>query len=279
MAARTRQFGYVRLALAGIVLAPFSWAMIASAQQEEEATPPPAPTTTEDAISREMQLQQQRHEERLGELQALRDRIAAETSDEAKADVQRLDKLIAEERRDHAARRAALEMIVVAVPEPGPARVRNAVNEEWNDLANAVRSLNQSYVVAPVVSNYAASGGSFYIDRGVTTQVVDPRVGSAPAFVPNTTGRCGNRVGAIHLPPPLFLGSGCGIGSVGMLPWWLYGGYGCLPVNCCPLNCGPTVLSRDSLCDEEVVRLRQTVRELTRDVEELRGRLPDPNTP
>lgn len=266
MAAKIRRVGYARLALAGIVLAPLSWAMITKAQ-EPEARPVPAATTA-DAIRREIETQRDRHEERIAELQALRDRIAKETTDEAKADVEKLDAVIARERQDHTARLALLRDLLAA--DPGAPRVREGdVEREWNDLAAGVRRLNQSYVVAPVVSDFAASGGSYYIDRDdraveprrIEPRAVEPRAGEAPADEPRVDEGRVVRPRMVRLPPPLYVGRD----GVRTLPRWLYG----VPDGYYPADVQPRILARD---EEEVVRLRQAVRELSREVEELRQR-------
>ncbi|MEX1098731.1 MAG: hypothetical protein WED34_21970 [Planctomycetales bacterium] len=254
MAAATRRVGYVRLAMAGLVLVPLSWAVISRAQETEVAPAPAASATTADAIRREMAIQEQRHKERVAELEALKTRVAAEASDEAKADARRLDDIIAKEQRDYAARRLVLQELLAA--DPGVAGLRNDAAEvrEWNSLANAVGRLNQSYVVAPVISDYAASGGSYYIDREVPLRRVDPRVGEIEGVEPGVA-----RVDWVRLPPPLYVGSG----GVRALPRWLYG-YGDWPVG---VPVGGT-LPRD----EEVLRLRQNVRELSKEVEDLKQR-------
>lgn len=251
MAARTPRFGFARLALAGLVLMPVSWAVLAWAQ-DAPRTPSvqPAAGSTAESIRREIERQQQRHDERIAELQALRDRIAKETSDDAKADLARIHQLIAREREDHAARMALLRELLAA-DRGGDA------DREWGQLASAVRRLNQSYVVAPVVSPSAATGGSYYID--INRPADEGRISVAPGTEPGPEGRVIVAPRSVRLPPPVYVGPS----GVRTLPRWLYGDLEEEYSTVDPALVAPA---------DEVMRLRQTVRELTREVQELRNR-------
>ena len=52
------------------------------------------------------------------------------------------------------------------VPADPQLQMRDAVNDGMKELAEAIRSLNPSYAISPVVGNSAMSGGSYYIRSG-----------------------------------------------------------------------------------------------------------------
>lgn len=58
-----------------------------------------------------------------------------------------------------------LTSLLVAGLASGLTEVRNAVSNEFADVANAVQNLNQSYLYSAPVSPSAATAGSDFIDR------------------------------------------------------------------------------------------------------------------
>lgn len=102
--------------------------------------------------------------ERIDELKALRKALA-----DANADPKRLaevDRLIAEERdslaeRERRLRRLALEE---GHREDRLDGIREELDDELEDIAGAIGSLNQSYSIPPVVGRSSFTGGSRFVD-------------------------------------------------------------------------------------------------------------------
>jgi hypothetical protein len=185
-------------------------------------------------VERESAIQRRRHRERLEQLQRLRDALPESADDEREA----VDRLIAEEVRDYTARTQVLRDLAVPAREPAP------LSEELDDVARAIRRLNQSYAYAPVIGPGAATGGSYYIDA-TTVRRVDPREAGAPPR-------------DLRLPPPVFVPSRARV----RLPDWLYREADVVPY-------------ADETVDRARLRkLERALIELQRDVKELRKQTP-----
>jgi hypothetical protein len=177
----------------------------------------------------------------------------------------------------------------------GDQETRDAINQAYSDLAQAVRSLNPSYAIAPVVGRSAASGGSFYI-RGRATVVPTQRITNFSVNSINGAQQA-NSNGAqqvksywltqsgggvyysvpltVPLPPPVILGAsagygprygygyGNGYGNVYRygLPWWLYSGTVQLDVD--------VPVAAAAMDQDEVRALREEIRKLRDQVEKL----------
>lgn len=161
----------------------------------------------EKVLRDEIAEQQHQHERRLEQLESLKKGL--QSADAREAQVEELDRLIAEETRDYRARIAFLRQIsrpVLAEGELPQSRLRSTVGSELNDLAQAIGSLNQSYVIAPSVGPGAATGGSGFIDYedvAEESRVARPADEDAPLHVPQ--------------------GCPCGRTCWGKCPPWLYG--------------------------------------------------------
>jgi hypothetical protein len=153
----------------------------------------------------------------------------------------------------------------------GVQEVRDALNQGYSELARAIRSLNPSYAIAPVVGRSAATGGSFYI-RGQVSVVpyqlsYSPGVVPAVATVPAARYRWVQTGSAtpyavpisVALPPPVVLG-----GSSYQLPWWLY--TGTVDLNVAVPVAAPVAVVPAT---DEVRALREELRKLREQVEKL----------
>ena len=72
-------------------------------------------------------------------------------------------------------------------------QARDALREAQHKMVSAIRALNPSYAIAPVIGNGAASAGSFYI-RARAVPGDDPAVVNTPWLglpPPRVSGRCG----------------------------------------------------------------------------------------
>jgi hypothetical protein len=87
--------------------------------------------------------------------------------------------------------------------------------EQSGHVARALRGLNQSYAVAPVVTRHAFAGGSYYIDQRARVNGQRPNNGQPTNGKPGTPDDHGTTV---QPPPPLWLGGRCD-----PLPGWLQG--------------------------------------------------------
>lgn len=101
---------------------------------------------------------------------------------------------------------------------PPDERFRRNLVMELGDVGRALGRLNQSYVIPPIISSSAATGGSFFID---TVDEGESSEGDTAAG--GKAAKSGGKVVRIKLPSPLFVGSRCA-----RLPCWLQGEIGWL---------------------------------------------------
>lgn len=125
-----------------------------------------------------------------------------------------------------------------APPPPAAQRDVPAEEREADDVARALRGMNQSYVVAPIIGRGSATGGSYYID---TTDPVHRDARSREGVV---------------LPPPILVGPE---GETVTLPRWLYGE---VPPD------QPVIVQ-----PEELAELRISLEKLNAELQRLRGEL------
>jgi hypothetical protein len=150
---------------------------------------------------------------------------------------------------------------------------RDAVVESMGELATAIRALNPSYAIAPVIGPSAMTAGSYYIRTSAmpvsTAYYVAPTAGTSYYLAP--AGRTAYYLAPalasppVVVPPPVVIGGyGYGYGyGYGGYPSWLYSGT--LRVDVPPV--APVVAVKEPSAAElkdEIRRLRAQLDELTR---------------
>lgn len=264
-------FALLLCALAGGVLLARGFAQNEPRVEEEPfaqpATPRPAvvpgePGDLRQAILKEIELERAQHAARLKRLQTVREALVKAGA--PAADLEEIDAAIADERADFAARLATLTRWSRVRGVEGDPRIA-PVNEELREFGRAMRRINQSYAIAPVVGKHAASGGSSYVDPRARERdraeepYEEPRqpAPGAPALPPGDGERDADAAGI--LPPPVVVGSQD-------LPAWVYGERS--------LVRGPMTNPKFAARADVVIReLVESVRVLRAEVERLESRV------
>jgi hypothetical protein len=137
-------------------------------------------------------------------------------------------------------------------------QIRDALNDGFTGLAEAIRSINPSYAIAPVVGGSAMTGGSYYIRTSAVPIVYPPVFPLAYAPVQWTAV-------APVVPAPVVLGWPTSY------PAWLYTGTVRVDVPPTQIRAVAAVATDDST----VAALKEEVRKLREQVRELNERLQD----
>lgn|GEM_PF-4819713 len=265
----SRRFGYLPITLVAFLGLVTLWGLSRGAFADpvapagaEEGRPVTDDLALSRLLEREIDIQQQRHKERITQLEQLR--ASLRDANAPPAQIEAVDKLIREENRDYRARVAQLERLAFAAPS-----ATSPVTREYQDFATALSRLNQSFVIAPIVGSSGATGGSYYIDRRAQRAaerdplVRDPRLPEGEVVTPETSEH-------VVLPPPVVLGTG----RATQLPSWLYG----LPTTAVQIRPGPPpMLEHMRDLDESVEALRNEVRALRNQLQQQQQQ--QPNSP
>ena len=170
MASRSsrKSLPYSWMVLGSFGLVVTAWALLSSGEAQE-ANPPQNQQAgvNELALQKEIDVQNLQLKMKLDSLESLQKALA-----DAKADQKQIDavkQLITKEKQEHADRVKKLTAWAAAAKRSPKAaaghEAKNEIDEEFEEIAKAIGSLDQSFTISPIKSGNASTSGSKFVDK------------------------------------------------------------------------------------------------------------------